>query len=166
MQQTVTLFPYWMQILVALVPTLAAIFAGIGLFLNTKQSRRSNAQARAAIVNNCLGKFTEDRDMQEIYSSIEYSQFAYDPSAFHNSPQEAQLDKLLMLFSTVALSWRTGLLNRHDLQPLQYFVRRIARDHDVIRYIEFVIEFSSRAGLGHHPYVSFLEMAGEIEHDA
>lgn len=165
MLQTINTLPYWVQISLVCVPVIAAMFAGFGLFLNAAQSRRTNSQARASIVNECLNKFSDDADMHEIFYCIEYSEFEYDPDTFHRSLQEKQLDKLLMHFSTVALSWNSGLLNIYDLQPLQYFVRRFSRNMGVNEYIHNVIEFSSRAGLGHHPYVSLLKMANELESD-
>lgn len=163
MQPTATSLPLWVQLLLAFVPAVGATFAGVGLWLNAAQSRISNAQTRATIVAKCLERFTDDEDMQAIYYSIEYSRFVYDQPNFHDSVEEKQLDKLLMHFSMTALSWKAGLLKTEDLQPLQYLVRSVIRNSGVTAYLNFVSEFSSRADLGEHPYISLSEMALALE---
>ena len=163
MQPLVTSLPVWIQVLLAFVPALAAAFAAVALLINSAQSKHTNAQARAAIVAEFLERFTDDQDMQEVFYSIEYSQFEYSPESFHGSAQERQLDKLLMHFSTAALAWRASLLTAEDLHPLQYLVRRVLRDPGVDQYLRFVSEWSSRANLGEHPYVALSAMAAALQ---
>lgn len=163
MHSFVPSLPLWAQLLLAFVPALGATFAAIGLWLNAAQSRRTNAQARAAIVAKCLDRFMDDEDMQAIFYSIEYSRFQFDRATFHDSVEEKQLDKLLMHFSTAALAWKANLLKTDDLQPLQYFVRRALRDPGVDAYVSFVVEWSSRADLGEHPYIALSGMGRALE---
>lgn len=163
MQPITNSFPLWAQLLLAFVPAASAIFAGVGLFLTANQARRTNAQARSAIVASCIERFTDDEDMQAIFYKIEYSEFEYVQSSFHGSAEEKQLDKLLMHFSTAALSWQAGLLQTEDIKNLQYLVRRILRNAGVIEYLQFVSEWSSRAGLGEHPYIALSEMGKALE---
>lgn len=166
MQSIAPTLPLWAQLLLAFVPALGATFAGIGLLLNAAQAKRTNAQARAAIVGKCLERFMEDEDMQAIFYNIEYSRFQYNQATFHNSQEERQLDKLLMHFSTAALAWRAKLLKAEDLEPLKYLVRRVLRNPGVVEYLNFVGEWSSRANLGEHPYKALSQMGRLLEHDA
>ena len=69
--------PFWAQISFLIVPTASACFAAIGLLLTFYQSRRTNAQARAALVAECLKGFTEDDGIQRAWYAIAYSQFRY-----------------------------------------------------------------------------------------
>lgn len=163
MNPIATLLPIWAQILIALVPAFAAASAAFGLLLNVKQSRRTNAQGRAAIVAKSLERFTDDEDMQEIFYKIEYSQFSYKQHEFHNSAEEKQIDKLLMHWSIVALAWESGLLKTDDLRPLQYLVRRVLRDQGIQEYLQFVVEWSSKAHLGSHPYIALIKMGKVLE---
>lgn len=163
MQSITPSIPLGAQLLLAFVPAIGATFAGIGLWLNAVQSRRTNAHARAAIVAKCLERFTDDEDMQAIFYDIEYSRFCYDQSSFHGSVQEKQLDKLLMHFATAALAWQAGLLKVKDLEPLQYLVRRMLRNPDVEQYLAFVREWSSNADLGEHPYIVLSEMGKVLD---
>lgn len=163
MQPIAMSLPLWAQLLLAFVPAIGATFAAIGLCLNAAQSRRTNAQARAAIVAKCLERFTDDEDMQAVFYNIEYSRFEYDQGTFHDSIEEKQLDKLLMHLSTAALAWQAKLLKTDDLQPLQYLVRRVLRDPGVIEYLGFVAEWSSRASLGEHPYTVLSEMGRALD---
>ena len=163
MQSVASLLPVWAQALLAFVPAFAAIFAGIGLWLNAAQSRRTNAQARATLVAKCLERFTDNEDMPAIFYEIEYSRFKYNAATFHDSAEEKQLDKLLMHLSTAALAWEAGLLRREDLQPLQYIVRRTLRDPGVTEYLGFVAEWSSRANLGEHPYIALANLGRALD---
>jgi hypothetical protein len=158
MNPNTTQLPIWAQILIASIQAVAAVSAALGLVLNVKQSRRTNAQGRAAIVAKSLERFTDDRDMQEIFYKIEYSLFSYKQSEFHNSTEEKQLDKLLMHLSVAALAWESGLLKTDDLRPLQYLVRRTLGDKGVQEYLKFVSNWSSKAHLGSHPYTALSNM--------
>lgn len=162
MQSSIYLLPLWAQILLAFVPATGTAFAAMGLWLNVKQSRRTNAQNRAAVVTRCLERFTDDADIQLIFYKIEYSEFKYNQD-LHNSTEEKQLDKLLTNFSTVALGWQSGLLKDEDLLPLQYLVRRVFRNPDVKEYLNFVERWTSTARLGMHPYLALAKMAHMLE---
>ncbi|MFO1417453.1 MAG: hypothetical protein U1E83_02170 [Methylotetracoccus sp.] len=69
--------PLWAQVALAVVPAVSALFAAIGLLLNVRQSQRTNAQARAALVSECLAGFADDEDMQKAFYAIEYSSSAH-----------------------------------------------------------------------------------------
>jgi hypothetical protein len=112
------ILPLWAQITLAVVPALAAIFAGVGLMLNVRQSRRTDAQARAALVASCLKGFAEDEEIQRAFYTIEYSEFEYGPE-FHNSTIEREIDKLLRHFANIALAWQARLLTTNDIRPIQ-----------------------------------------------
>lgn len=158
-------FPAWAQVTLAAIPVFAAVFAGFGLWLSVIQSRKSNAQVRAKLVAECLQRFCDDRDMQDVFYDIEYAHFMYEEVDFHGTELERKVDKLLLHFSSVALAWRAGLLRVGDLKPLQYIVRRILRDDGIQSYLQFVFEWSSRTNLGEHPFVALAMMGETIERD-
>jgi len=153
----------WTQSAISYPSAIIAITGIIALGLNFCQSRRTNAQARAAIVAKCLERFMDDEDMKAVFYSIEYSTFDYNQKTFHSSTEERQLDKLLMHFSTAALAWQAGLLKTEDLQPLQYFVRRLLGDANVKKYMSFVVDWSSKCNLGEHPYNALSKMGSFLE---
>lgn len=143
--------PLWAQLVLLVVPAASAVLAAIGLLLTFYQSRRTNAQARSALVAACLKGFAEDEDIQRAFYAIEYAEFRYD-SAFHKSEQERQVDKLLRRFSNIALAWQAGLLTTRDVRPVQYYVLRVVRDKQVQQYLAFVARWSKEQDLGEHPY--------------
>jgi len=157
MQPSLPILPAWLQITLALVPTVSAVFAAAGLLLNVLQSRRSNKQARATLVAKFLSDFADDEDMQKIFYDIEYSKFRYDDD-FHESESERRLDKLLVHFSNLALAWKSGLLKDDDINPVQYYARRLLRDADVGEYLRFVEVWAADAKLGGHPYQALKSM--------
>jgi hypothetical protein len=144
--------PLWAQLTLLIGPSASAVFAAIGLLLNFYQSRRANAQARAALVAEYLKSFTEDEDIQRAWYAIVYSQFLYTDD-FHGSESERDIDKLLRHFSNIALAWQAGLLSTHDVRPIQYHVLRVTRNNEVRRYLRFVTDRSKQQHLGEHPYV-------------
>jgi hypothetical protein len=161
MQPYLNLLPPWLQITLALVPTISAVFAAVGLILSVVQSRRSNKQARAALVAKFLSDFAGNDDMQSIFYSIEYSKFKYDDE-FHDSEDERKLDKTLVHFANLALAWKSGLLQDDDICPVQYFARRLLRDNGVKEYLRFLDDWSDHAALGRHPYQTLKEMGARL----
>lgn len=158
MSSIVETLPLETQVILAVVPALGAIFAGIGLLLNVQQSRRTNAQARAALVSACLKGFAEDEDIQKAFYAIGYSEFKYD-SSFHKSTQEHEIDKLLRHFANLALAWQVGLLSTEDVRPVQYYVLRVVREPEIQKYLAFIEEWSKQTSLGQHPYAVLVEMS-------
>ena len=161
MQPALQALPLWAQIALAVVPALGALFAAIGLLLNVQQSRRTNAQARAALVAACLKGFAEDEEIQKAFYAIEYSEFMYD-SAFHRSEKEREIDKLLRHFANIALAWQAGLLTIADVKPVQYYVLRVMRDPEIQKYLDFISQWSVRASLGEHPYGVLTKLSHEL----
>jgi hypothetical protein len=88
--------------------------------MNVKQSRRTNAQTRAALVAAYLKGFADDDEIQNAFYAIEYSVFNYDDS-FHNSKFEREIDKLLRHFAHIALAWQAGLLSTTDIFTTCHF---------------------------------------------
>ncbi len=115
---TVQSLPAWVQWTLLIVPAVSAIFAATALFLNFYQARRTNAQARSALVAGCLKGFIDDDAIQRAFYLIEYSKFEYQ-SGFHDSETERDVDKLLRHFANLALSWQSGLLSLQDVRPMQ-----------------------------------------------
>jgi len=98
MHPLVPTLPHWAQLAFLIVPEASAIFAAVGLLLTFYQSQRTNAQARAALVAECLKRFAEDEEI-----AIVYSAFRYD-GTFSNSEREREVDKLLRHFANIALA--------------------------------------------------------------
>lgn len=134
--------PAELQLAIILIPAFSTIFAAGALVLNFIQSRRADAQARAALVATCLKDFASDDDIQRAFYAIEYDEFSFD-QAFHKSQQEREIDKLLRHFSNLALSWRSGLLNTEDVKPVQYYIFRIMRNSEILKYMEFIEGWSN-----------------------
>lgn len=157
MQPSPSFLPLSLQLTFALIPTISAVFAAIGLILNVMQSRRTNRQARATVVSKFLSDFANDEDMQGIFYAIEYSKFYYDDD-FHDSENERKLDKTLIHFTNLALAWKFGLLEDRDIFPVQYFVRRLLRDEGVTAYLRFIDNLLDHTELGEHPYQALKDM--------
>ena len=161
MQASIQGLPGWAQLALLIVPAASAICAAIALLLNFYQSRRTNAQARAAIVAACLKGFAEDEEIQRAFYAIEYSDFRYD-EAFHRSDKEREVDKLLRHFANIGLAWQAGLLRTRDAKPIQYYVLRVMRDPEVQKYLKFLARWSSDQGLGEHPYAVLNELSKKL----
>jgi hypothetical protein len=153
--------PLWFQFTLVAVPAFSAIFAASALVLNILQSRRTNAQARAALVAECLKDFANDEDIQRAFYAIEYNEFVYD-SRFHKSDQEREIDKLLRHFANLALSWKSGLLSIEDVRPVQYYILRVMKNPEILKYMEFMTEWLKRSNSGQHPYAVLGELCDTL----
>jgi hypothetical protein len=162
MQPSIQSLPHWVQLVLLIVPAASATFAAIGLLLTFCQSRRTNAQARAALVAACLEGLTEDKEIQCAFYLIEYSKFQYDVEGFHDSDQERQIDKLLRHFANIALAWQVGLLSICDVRPIQYYVLRVMRDPNIQEYLTFIAQWSQEKNLGEHPYAVLSQLSEKL----
>lgn len=157
MQSATVILPLWIQVALAVVPAIGLLCAAGGLFLNVAQSRRTNAQARSALVAGCLKDFADDEQMQEAFYSIEYANFRYDEQ-FHGSATERSIDKLLRHFSNTALAWQAGLLKAEDVRPIKYYVVRIMGNIEIQRYMAFMEQWTDNPGMDGHPYLALLAL--------
>lgn len=153
--------PPWLQIALVVVPSLSAIFAAGALILNIAQSRRTNSQVRATLVAACLKDFADDEDIQLAFYSIEYAELKYDES-FHRSQQERHIEKLLRHFANLALSWKGGLLTTKDVEPAQYYILRVMKNTEIIKYMEFMDSWTRNTANGQHPYAVLGELTDEL----
>jgi hypothetical protein len=163
-QSAIPLFqtlPLWAQFALLIGPAASAVFAATGLLLTFYQSRRADAQARAALVAEYLKSFAEDEDIQRAYYAVAYSRFVYTDD-FHGSESERDIDKLLRHFSNIALAWQAGLLSTHDVRPIQYYVLRVTRNDEVRRYLKFMADWSKQQNLGEHPYVVLDQLSEQL----
>jgi hypothetical protein len=163
-QSAIPLFqalPLWAQLALLIGPAASAVFAATGLLLTFQQSRRADAQARAALVAEYLKSFTQDDDIQRAYYAVAYSRFRYSDD-FHGSESEREIDKLLRHFSNIALAWQAGLLSTRDVRPIQYYVLRVTRNDEVRKYLEFIADWSKQQHLGEHPYIVLDQLSEQL----
>jgi hypothetical protein len=154
--------PTWAQLALLIAPTASAVFAAVGLLLNFYQSRRTNAQDRAALVADCLKRFAEDADIQRAFYEIAYPKFQYN-AGFPGSGYERDIDKLLRHFSNIALAWQAGLLSIHDIRPIQYYMLRVVRNPEIKKYLDFVARWSKEQHLGEHPFTVLDALTKQLE---
>ena len=162
MQSAITTLPLWAQVLLAVVPAVGLLLTAIGLFMNVAQSRRTNAQGRAALVASCLKGFSDDKEMQEAFYQIEYEKFEFNEE-FNESPMERAIDKLLRHFANLALSWQAGLLTTADVKPIKYYLLRIMRNDGIQKYVNYLADWTSSQKISEHPYSVLAKLHNELE---
>lgn len=141
---------------------ISAWAAAIALILNLWQSYCSNTQERATLVAECLKEFADDPDIQSIFYEIEYDKFIYGKD-FHGSDQERKVDKLLRHFANLALSWESGLLSIKDIRPVQYYILRVMKNCEILKYMNFLEGWLKKAGVGHqHPYIVLVKLSNKL----
>lgn len=163
MQSSVQGLPYWVQFALFIIAAISATFAAIGLLLNVRQSRRTNAQARAALVADCLRGFATDEGIQRAFYSIQRYEFQYNRN---KSELGRDVDKLLRHFANLALAWRAGLLTIEDIKPMQYYLLSVTRNPEIQKYLEFIEEHSMQLNLGEHPYEVLVDLSKALTNDA
>lgn len=153
-----------LQMVLVLVPAVALVVNAFAFLLNAFQARRTNRQTRAMLVAEGLKEFMNDREIQKAFYLIEYSKFTYTEN-FHGSNTERSVDKLLRLFSNLALFWRGGLLCPADLAPLTYYFVRVHGNPEIKKYLNFMSSWTKSQGIVDHPYAAFGELATIFENE-
>ena len=105
MNEIIESLPYCLQLAFLFGPAISAFIAAVALSLNVHQTKLNNKLNRAKLVDDLLHTFLADEIMQKAFYKIEYGRFKYEPSAFHGSEEEREIDKLLHHFSNFALLW-------------------------------------------------------------
>jgi hypothetical protein len=162
MTEIIKTLPLWLQFTLIAVPAISTTLAAFALMLNFIQSRRTNAQGRAALVAGSLKDFANDEEIQRAFYALEYNKFKYD-DGFHNSDSEREIDKLLRHFSNLALSWKCGLLTIEDVRPVQYYVLRVMKNEEIEKYMDFMKTWIVRSKSGSHPYLVLDELSQELD---
>lgn len=127
MVELVRNFPEWLKITIVLVPVLSFAVGACAFLLNFRQAFLNNKIARSKIISDTLQAFMGDATIQNAFYKVEYGEFKYSTTSFHRSEEEKEIDKLLRLFSNLAMMWKNGLLTLIDIYPIQYYVVSVGR---------------------------------------
>ena len=133
----------------------------IGVFAAFRQIYISNKQKRADIILQLCNQFFQDKDMQDMYYKIEYSQFKYIVATFHTSEEERQLDKLLGLFSNIGQLYQMGIIKNKDLEFIKYEFQVIYEYPDVQSYFQTLDRWFHSREINHLKFQPFRDV-GQI----
>lgn len=96
--------------------------------------------------------------MQEIYYELEYGKFVYS-EAFHESPKEKTLDKLLILSENVSKLFEMGNIPFCDLDIVSHHFLVIYENEDLGKDFDFLDLWCKKGGLPKR-YSSFRKVCG------
>lgn len=113
----------------------AAIFAGVGLLLNSFQLARSIREKGIEKVSNAVQLLHADEVMWETYTSIEYDWFKYEPKNFHGSIDEIKIDKLLAHLDSLAKLKLENLIKLKDLDLVAYEYIKVYKNAELSKYL-------------------------------
>ena len=91
------------------------IFTVIGLFFTFYQIKEYNKQKRAEYIIDLYNKYTSDQNVMNIYYEIVSGKFKCD-RAFHPTPDEQNLEKLLGFFENIAMLYVMKNITIDDLK--------------------------------------------------
>ncbi len=162
MYELIKTLPYWLQVIILIIPIISLFIAACAFIVNVRQTILGNRLTSAKIISDCLHTFMDDDMMHEAFYKIEYSKFQYDPNIFHGSLEERKIDKLLRHFSNIALMWEKDLLTLKDIYPIQYFILRSLNDPEVEKYLSFIESWSKASSTGAHPYNALTKLKNAL----
>jgi hypothetical protein len=149
----------------AIAGTIGVISAIIALLMTQKQMSTAARTLGLDLVANTLHGFSANERLQKLY----YEHFEYSGSQpdlptheIFGMPIERDLDSLLILFSVPALAWEKGQLKLEDMQPLKYYICKIAKNKGMQKYLEWLEEWLPSQNISQHPYLSFRNLAGQL----
>jgi hypothetical protein len=120
------------------------------LYESNRQTKKAAIQKRSEYIIDLYDKFVNDDDMIEVYYSIEYLEFSYNPTErfpnqdfnwdpnFHGTDTEKKLDKLLGHFSNIGRLFCSKILTNDDLQFLKYEFLIIYQNENIKAYLTFL----------------------------
>jgi hypothetical protein len=149
----------------AIVGTIGIIPAIIALFMTQKQTSNAARTLGLDLVASTLHEFSTNERLQKLY----YEKFEYSGNQpdlptheFLGTSVERDMDSLLILFSVPALAWEKGQLKLEDMQPLKYYICKIAENKIMREYLEWLEKWLRSRNISQHPYLSFRNLAGKL----
>ena len=101
--------------------------------------------------------------MMNTFYDIDSSRFVFIPSQFIGSALERSLDKLVMHFASAALMVENKTIKTKDLYPPRYFLKKITKNEEVMKYLELVSSTAKATGNGPHPFESLIRVSEKID---
>ena len=128
----------WAQLIITFLTLLSVLIA---LF----QFYKSNKRNRAEFIVKLYNEYINDNDMVDMFYQIEYGEFKYNGS-FHDSEDEKKIDKLLGHFDNICRLYHMKELTRADISFMEYQIRRVANNSQVLKYLSFLDSWFKRVG--------------------
>ena len=95
--------------------------------------------------------------MSKIFYEVDHDRFKYP-----NPEAETETDKLLTHFSNLAMMWQKGVLHIKDMQPVVYYVLRIAKNKGMQKYFKRLTKGISKLDIPSHPFLSLDDLAKKL----
>lgn len=146
------------------VPAIAVLISAIALVINARQFFKNTKVYKLSIVTKVLSDFSNNKELQKSFYTIEYSSFIYS-TEFHGSDIEKEVDSLLRHFSTISLAWEANQLSIKDIEPIAYYIHRIISNQEIRKYLDFLSHWIETANYKKHPYLSLLNLYLKLEKD-
>jgi DNA-binding Lrp family transcriptional regulator len=146
----------WINIAIALI-------TGIGLYLTARQIHRGVRQRANDNVSNLIQKLFNDPIISKAYYKIEYDEFKYDPSTFHRTDLEKEIDSLISEFDRIAREYERKLIKLSDLEPISYKYLRVWENEEINKYLNFLHnQWQDFSGYKQHSFSSFIKVGKEL----
>jgi hypothetical protein len=130
------------------------VITALGVIAAVIQIRNGTKAQRATYLKDLYLQFRTDPEIAETFYLVEYDKFKYD-SDFHGSEIEPKIDRLLTFIDLVCELYNQKSISKKEMQFFNYAFKRVARDLEIQKYLEFLGQFYARNGIEHKPFSAF-----------
>lgn len=145
-----------------IIQTMALLFAGVGLILNVISMRKATKQIRVNKIMDLEQNLFNDKELQEKYYEIEYDKLEIENISAQSS-SEKTLDRLLLLFDSIAMLYKARIITKEELNIVGYNYMVIYQNLAVQKYLKYLDKWFIDRKINGVPFKEFREIGKEIE---
>ncbi len=120
-----------------IISTLLLLVAVIGIMFTYQQMRQNHKIQKANFFKELYTTMFADEDVRAAAYMIEYDKFVYN-EAFHGSPQEKSVDRLLSFADLVCDLYAQKLFSAHEMDFFNYEFVQIYKNANIQHYLDYL----------------------------
>jgi hypothetical protein len=135
------------------------VVAVTGIMLTYQQMRQNHKIQKANFFKELYTTMFADEEVRGAAYMIEYDKFSYN-EAFHGSPQEKMVDRLLSFADLVCDLYAQELLSAHEMDFFNYEFVQIYKNPSVQQYLDYLkaryLETGRETGRDNQPFPAYV----------
>jgi len=149
------LTPYAILLSALIAATAMYLSTRINIILDQKNEKTDTKNKQFEFMFNLYNFYYTHEGIRSIRFAIEYDNFVYD-DAIHGGDNEKFLFALLRFFENICYMHYSGMLNKKDIEPLFYDMKKVYTNNEVQKFLTEIVkrhdEFNTK-----RPYENYLK---------
>jgi hypothetical protein len=121
----------------ALIGGIFAIFTLLNLrrqvIIAAAQARHQAAERATSFMVDFTSRFFADREISDLYYTIDYNLFRFDPATYPGTPDDKTLSRLLYMIDSLGVAVEDGMLSLRNVEVISPRILRVLKDNEQVQ---------------------------------